>query len=390
MRTTRWARWMSWPVMASVLFAVAGAVPAFGQYGQPSTSKPKQEGQSEREVDLRPKFKKGDQTRFIMTIDSTGTTSTEEVGGGKPSGSGRPGSSKPNSTKPSKPNSSASKPADQTMTQEIGLLLRVKEADPEKGAVVELVYESLKLSLKSEGMDVDFDSTKKPGGKPSKQTPGKSKPGKSNQPDPDALPDMSGIPTEADMVESMLRPMVGTTITMQVDRDGNIVSTSGGSGLSPASMLSALGGAGGAMGGMGGGGDAAALGALFSVAKGKGSAAVGESWTTNDTMNGSVIGDFRIVNKTTVKSASRGLAELGFAGKLEPGTQGGAGPLSGMAQVQESDFTGQATWDTERGMLKTMTSQQRVVMDATVPDMDEGQKTVRLTSRTNVKVKRVD
>ncbi|MCC6678969.1 MAG: hypothetical protein IT436_17730 [Phycisphaerales bacterium] len=360
MRTTLHA------IAVCILLAAGGSATAVFSAEPPPATTP--ESRSDREVNLRPKFRKGDQTRFIMTIDSTGQTRSADAAA--PASKDR---SRPDSKKPAKQAAADDKAEEQTMKQELGLLLRVKEADPEKGATIELVYESLKVDLRSPGMDVTFDSTKKA-----------AKPASKTGSDPSA-----SMPTEQDMIEAMLRPMVGTTITMQVDADGNITSSSGGSALSMAGMLTAVNGlTGSSLPGAGAGGDA--LGSLFTVAKGRGSAAVGESWTTSDTLDNSLIGTFRITNKTTLKSHARGLAQLAFAGHLEPGTQGSPGLLSSTAQVKESDFTGDAAWDTERGMLKTMTSDQRIVMDATVPDMDAGQRSVTMTSRTRVTVKRID
>lgn len=340
----------------SLMLTLAGpALPASAAEpppGQPAESR-------SGEVDLRPRFRKGDQTRFIMTIDSSGQTADVQA---TPPGRGK---------RPGTPAKSATPAADQTMKQELGLLLRVKEADPEKGATVELVYESLKVEMRTPDLEVSFDSTRKPA--------------------PPAAPSQSpgaAMPTEQDIVDAMLRPMVGATITMQIDPDGNITSTSGGSALSMAGMLSAMAGLTGGPMPAATGGDA--LGSLFSVAKGRGSAAVGESWTTEDTLDNSLIGSFRISNKTTLKSHARGLAELAFEGRLDPGSQAAPGLLSGSAQIKESDFTGRATWDTQRGMLKSMTSEQRTVMDAAIPDTETGQRDVSMTSRTRVTVKRVD
>lgn len=345
--------------------ALAACPPA--RAAEPPPAAPKAPpAETGREVDLRPRFRKGDQTRFIMTIDNTGELREPGQKPSKATPKPRPGKSKT-------PDPATAGLGEQTMKQEIGLLLRVKEADPEKGATVELVYESLKVDLRSQDMEVSFDSTKKPASKPA------AKPG-----DPTA-----SMPTEQDIVDAMLRPMVGTVITLELDADGNITRTSGGSALSMSGMLSAMSGmTGSPMPSAGAGGDA--LGSLFSIAKGRGSAAVGESWTTEDTLDNAVIGSFKLTNKTTLKSHNRGIAELAFSGKISPGSQSSPGPLSGAAQVKESDFTGQAQWDTQRGMLKSMTSDQRIEMDATIPDADAGQRAVNMTSRTKVTVKRID
>lgn len=264
------------------------------------------------------------------------------------------------------------------MKQEIGLLLRVKDADPESGATLELVYESLKLDLQTADMEFQFDSTKKPG----KSTPKQGG-------DPASL-----MPTDQDLVEAMLRPMVGTAITLQVDADGNITSAAGGSPLSMTGMLGAvsdMSGGSGLTGALPAGGGGDVLGSIFTAARGRGSARVGESWTTTDKLEGTGIGSFTMTNKTTLKSFSNGIADLAFEGRIAPGSSEAApGLLGGTAQVKESDFTGRAGWDTERGMLKSMSSEQRTVMDASVPDGEGGQREVSLTSRTRTTVKRID
>jgi hypothetical protein len=256
----------------------------------------------------------------------------------------------------------------------------VKEADADRGATVELIYESLKLDLRTPDMEFEFDSTQKAGRK-TPRTGG----------DPASL-----MPTDQDLVEAMLRPMVGATITLEVDPDGNITSATGGGALSMTGMLgavSAMSGGSGLTGALpttgGGGGDV--LGSIFTAARGRGSARVGESWTTTDKLDGSGIGSFTMTNKTTLKSHANATADLAFEGRIVPGSsEAGAGLLGGSAQVKESDFTGRAGWDTERGMLKTLTSEQRTVMDASVPDGEGGQREVSLTSRTRVNVRRVD
>ncbi|HYF15907.1 MAG TPA: DUF6263 family protein [Phycisphaerales bacterium] len=120
--------------------------------------------QEGKEIDLRPKFRKGQETRYTLKMDTTSEQRTGEDS------------------------------AKQTTTQEIDLTLRVKDVGQDGGATVEMVYDALKLKSDSPLSAWEFDS--------------KSPPSKDGD------------------VGALLRPVVGLTLTMQTDATGAITSVS--------------------------------------------------------------------------------------------------------------------------------------------------------------------
>lgn len=131
-------------------------------------------GVGDRSVDLRPKFKAGDQHRFKVNFDAVSKQSLAEAG--EPT---------------------------QTNSQEIGLLLRVKSTDPETGSTLELVYESLKVKMTLPIGEVEFDSAKPKGD-----------------------------------YADFFAPLVGLMLTLQTDKDGSITSVSSNDTLSgPAASI---------------------------------------------------------------------------------------------------------------------------------------------------------
>lgn len=287
-------RWIVTPV---VVLAVACS--AWAQHGK---------------VDLRPKFEKGAETKYVMQIEALGSTSD---------GSGDE--------------------QKQIIKVELGLRLRTVDVQPEKGATVELVYDTVKVSMTGGGeggaMDVDFDSTR---------------------------------PVKADdPIAGALKNMVGATLTLDVDEAGNITKVGGGEKL-------------GAMGAMltAGQKPKEAFGNLLSLSHGTGLAAVGESWTNEDVFEGSMLGRFRMVTKHTLRSARGGLANVLVTGRIEPVSQSDAQLLP--MQITDSKYEGSYVWDTRRGQLKSMTTEQSSTIEVDAAGTNLVQK-----SKSIVKVKRM-
>lgn len=278
--------------------AHAAALPAHHASAQPAL------------VDLRPRFEKGQEHRFVMELDST--TDLTARGAGAESGK-------------------------QSMKQEFGLLFRVVDATPEAGATAEVVFETIKATIDSPLGKETFDSTK-----------------------PAAQDGQS-------MLAPVLRQAVGTKLTLTFDADGNITSVTGGEGLALAASLGQ------------GAGPKDLLGGIFTVKKGGGRARVGETWTNEDTIATSPAGGLKMVTEHTLKSAARGEAVVAFRGRVEPATEGDAGPV----KVTDAHHEGRYVWDTRDGMLRSLDSQMSVTMDVAAPGMDAA-----TTSRTTMRVRR--
>ncbi len=325
-------------------------------------------------IDLRPKFRAGQQIKYIFDQAAKSTLKSQD----------------PTDT---------TLDQDQKQTQRIGLVMNVVQAGDE-GATIQVVYESIKVTLDTPDGVAEYDSTKpaakptgaKPiGGQPATKRPA-SHPGtptKAPATTPDTPPLPSGDPLkdlgDLDMSGTLaliVGPMVGTTITVKTDRAGAITSVSGGE---------TLGGSFGGLGGLGGAlvpSPTAVANWLVSGLGGpgnKGFARVGETWTNTDALSGTPVGAFSMKTTHTLKSATGGSANVSFIGAIEPFSQGAApgGGGASIGQVQSASYNGSYVWDTRSGALAEMGTDMRVVLDAAAA----GTK-ARMTSQTQVKVRR--
>lgn len=159
-------------VLAAALIGACAAWPA-GALAQPApTDKPKSTASDQ--VDLRPKFRQGQQFRFMLDMDST-----NEIGAGEQS-------------------------INSTVKQQLGLTLKVKQVATSGAATLDLVYDSLVFTSEGPTGKVEFDSAKPA--------------------DPQ------------DVFDAMLRSVVGLTLTLQTDETGKITSvnvTGGGDKVKP-------------------------------------------------------------------------------------------------------------------------------------------------------------
>jgi hypothetical protein len=121
-------------------------------------------------IDLRPKFKVGQETRLQMDLDVNGKQSTPSAGEAG------------------------------LIQQKVGGTLRLKcrDTNPETGSTLEMQFESLKIKATTAAGNIDFDSSKPA--------------------DPD------------DMTGEAIRSMMMTMLTVKMDPSGNITSVDGGAG----------------------------------------------------------------------------------------------------------------------------------------------------------------
>ncbi|MFO0857013.1 MAG: DUF6263 family protein [Phycisphaerales bacterium] len=247
-----------------------------------------------QEVDLRPKWRKGQETRFDMSLDIVSEQNLNAVKGGD-----------------------EPEPMKQVIKQKIGLLLRVKEVASSGAATVDLVYESLKFDADSALGKISFDS--------------------------------SQTKNDKDEFDGLLRSIIGLTMTLQLDENGNItnISSSGGGGMAGGMLQQFT--AADLVKGM--------FGPIMTIKAGNGRAKVGERWTNESSMSGQM-GTTKIKNEYTLESAAGSMARMNIQGtvSLDGGT-------TGMANIREGSITGKATWNTERGMLESMNMTQRLMVD---------------------------
>lgn len=311
-------------------------------------------------ADLRPKFEKGQETRYRMDIASEGVTESPDPEAdpladpkGTPSAPGKANDRKGMGTIR----------VTQKMTQSLGLRFRVVNVDAPKTATVELIYDSLRVSMDGPEGKLDFDSDAKPapGARPAGKKPA--------APSPGAAADSSPA--------ANLSRVVGSTLTLTIDKDGNITKVSGGEGLVPSTP-----------------GDPSSTlvtpagvkelwGPIFTMRKASGSASVGEKWKTTDTMDASPLGRFSITTESVLKSMSGPTASVDFKGTITPAVES-AGGLMGF-QVKDSTHDGSYRWDTGRGMLQSLDMTQ-------VVEVEGGAQGFRFSSKSTTKtsVKRVE
>jgi hypothetical protein len=255
---------------------------------------------TDRRVDLRPKWKKGDEHTFLISLRAK----TVQQG--------------------------AKDDADPERTSNQDLTLRLKVVDTsDTGSTLEIVYEAIKLEARSPELEISFDSSK---------------------------PAATNDPLQTD---SILRPLVGLKLTVQTDKAGRI------------SSVQASGGGGGANSPLASGFTSAdavkqMFGPITTMKAGDGFASVGEAWTNDSSMGGvGGLGTMRITTTNTLRSAVGSTAKIAIEGKatLE-------GSLALPISIKDSAISGSADWNTDKGVLDSMTLTQRIVAESSliVPD----------------------
>jgi len=270
-------------------------------------------------IDLRPKFRVGQVSKFKMNLSSTGRQVSPVSTGGQPN------------------------EQTQSMSQELGLSLKVKDLNPETGSTLEMVYDSFKIKMKTpDGQDITFDSTST-----------------KDQDNPFA---------------GVLDSLVGLTLTIRMDKDGNISKVDAGD-----SALGALGGAGlDALKGFTGADIVKNLfGPVMSTRQGAGEARVGESWVNEDLID-APWGKMKMTTTQTLSNHRAGIATIDMKGAVALMPNSATAPVP---TIRNSLYTGKTLWNTETGMLTEMTVKQQLVLE----QADKGTSTQEM----DVKVVRV-
>jgi hypothetical protein len=253
------------------------------------------------------------------------------------------------------------------MKQTLKLSLKVVESGSD-GATLELSYDAAKITFENEDFTAEYDSSKP-------------KPAATAKKPADPL-DMAD---PAKLLESLVKGMVGSKMTIKTDAAGNIVSVTGDGGVSNMSN-SFMAAAGGGLPGLPGGGAASGADQAKWIINGprpSGIARVGETWTNEDSLGATPLGEFRMKTTHTLVSHRGGSASLKFTGKAEASSAGSTSPTGFQLQHMTNDGTYQ--WDTERGSLAKMDADMRVGIEATLTGMNMKHDTV-----TTVSVKRVE
>lgn len=355
------------------------AAPVFAQGGGsggiqtiPDVSKPERNPPAPTPgglIDLRPKFRAGQTIRYVFQ-----QTALNKVRG------------------PDKDDDTLN--TDSELSQRIALVMRTTRADRD-GSTIELVYESVRVTYKAGDEEAVFDSSKPktaptpapgttPPAKPAPSAPAKSpsapaQPG--TPPEPAPIDPLAALDLDA-MLETMLRPMVGSKVTVDLDASGAITNVSGGQ--APGGALGPT----GALPGLGGAGflpDPKQLAdwLVNGAAGSTGMVRVGQTWANADALGNTPVGPMRMRTTHTLRSALNGVAQVSFTGGIEGGGSDAGAPMG--VQLKDAGYTGTYQWDTREGALAGMQADMRVDMQGGANLLN-----LRMNSQTQVRVSRVD
>lgn len=362
----------------------------------PSTTPTKVPGPEGVLIDLRPKFRLGQEQRYVLEINSSSKLTSGGVAAGPGAGESKTGG-----------NTSDENTQLQRMTQTIGLVFKTRAVD-DQGTTVDIITESVKIRMETDDFVAEFDSAKPRTGpstgvpttgvpttgapatgtpaatNPTRSTPTARQPG-TTRPATSRGPSGSGggapartpggvDPEMSELLGSLVAPMVGSKTTYVVGKNGEIknvssdsTATPGGGALTAAlGQLAGTGGVGGLGGGLGGGigGGGSSNWMLNGSLPTGGLVRVGQSWTSQDRLGASPLGDMAMTSTHTLRSASGGVATVGFTTRMEPNSAANSGSGGGLAgaQLDGASGTGTYRWDLTQGSLIEMSSQLNTTM----------------------------
>lgn len=304
--------------------------------------------------DLRPKFRVGQDRRVRLKLESHETSpdllAENEEGGGRKKG-------KPEAAGESEMNT----------WQEFVLVFRPVKVD-EAGSEVDIVFESIKSKVEGPGVDDTFDS-----GSPA---PKQTKPGSSPQ-SKDPLQQLEAL-AKPPSLEELMRPLVGETMTLTIDREGNITDVRGGQKLVRALNPMAP----SAMAQMGGDTPIRDLFKSIVGTPGKTHAKPGESWSSATNLDVFPMGSTALRTDYTLGSVQGNAGTIAFRGGLKPRED--ASPGGGGLTISKAEYSGSTNWDQEDGFARSMNAKQELHAELAI-----GQSNVKIRQRQTVTMERL-
>jgi len=271
--------------------------------------------------DLRPKFRMGQDRRVRLSLDSKETKPdlTAELDPAR---------------KPNDPKAAAS---DEMKTkQDFVLVFKPVKVSEDGTSEVSIVFEQIRSHVEGPGVDDTFDSSKPAPAKPKATKPA------------DPLGGLGEPPT----LEETLRPLVGETISIVFDRDGNVTDVRGGqkfvralNPMAPEEMLQ-----------MGGDEKMRDLFKSIVSTEGKRYAKPGESWSTHTSLDLFPIGGSRLRTDYKLSNVQGAKGKITFQGNLVPTKD--ASPGAGGLKLSKVEYGGTTDWDQEDGFARSMQSSQ--------------------------------
>lgn len=238
---------------------------------------------------------------------------------------------------------------EQTVTQEMRVALKIDEANDD-GATGTITFERFALTLSGGGMEAAFDSD-----------------------DPESK--------DADNpIALMLRPLIGKSIGVVFDAEGNVTALTGVKDVLPAGALG-----GGLAGLLGEEGLKGGVTLITSSGSSGGVRRVGESWTSTDKIDVPEGGGALEMTTTHHLQSVRGeKATVTIEADLAKKRGDKDADASGV-DLRTSTLEGRYEWDTERGMLNWLQFDRVIEFE-----VDRGGATSRVKQDVRTKVKRVE
>jgi hypothetical protein len=251
---------------------------------------------AEDSFDARAKWVKGHQQKYTMEVDRTfKTMATDEK--------------------------AVAFEQAQTIKQTIGVMFRIADVQDDV-AVVYLTYTDINMTLVDPTNTYSFDSRTR------------------REKDSD------------NQLAGALRPLVGATITLRLNKAGEITGVGGNENYIAPGRLGQF-----AQQLAGTGALRNRWGPLFATKPGGGPVKPGESWTKVDDIDGGSMGVFKLSTTTTMESIESGIARAVIAGTFElPAKEG----ETQMFSVKESEYEGRTLWNTADGLIDTAETKQKV------------------------------
>jgi hypothetical protein len=295
--------------------------------------------------DLRPKFRMGQNRRVRLSLDSKETQPdlTAELDPAR------------------KPNEPAS--SDEMKTkQDFVLVFKPTKVNEDGTSEVAIVFEQIRSHVEGPGVDDTFDSSKPAPAKPKTPKPA------------DPLGGLGEPPT----LEETLRPLVGETIAIVFDRDGNVTEVRGGEKFVRALNPMAPEG----MAQMGGDEKMRELFRSIVSTPGKRSAKPGESWSSDTSLDLFPIGGSKLHTDYRLSNVQGAKGKITFQGNLVPTKD--ASPGAGGLKLSKVEYGGSTEWDQEDGFARSMQSSQ--ALDA---ELKIGEQTISIKQTQKVVMERL-
>lgn len=311
--------------------------------------------------DLRPKFRMGQDRRVRLKLESHEISpdllaETEE--GDAPAPKKSPKTNKPGAAAESEMNT----------WQEFVLVFRPVRVSAE-GSEVEVVFESIKSKVEGPGVDDTFDS--------SKPAPKVTKPSQQAPKPSDPLQQLEAL-TKPPSLEELMRPLVGDTLTLTIDRDGNITDVRGGQKLVRALNPMAP----SAMTQMGGDAPIRDLFKSMVGTPGKPHAKPGETWSSATNLDVFPIGNASLRTDYTLAGVRGDTGSIVFKGGLKPRED--ASPGGGGLTISKAEYAGTTDWDQADGFARGMNAKQELNAELAI-----GQSNVKIRQKQTVSMERL-